>query len=166
MRCLRWLFLICLLASMGPAFAQDITVDQLAKEAAQQADVKPVTPTQATISSDASPDAQRMYLDLRLEQERNKLTEVMLLCGLTLVSLVIVLFYISRTPGYTSNHMVNATGLIFIISGTIILVIMADTEQQLTAAMGILGAVAGYLFGTMRKGSEGHEGIEGKSPNA
>jgi len=158
MRSVQQIICIMMLVWAGAVLAQINTVEQLAKEAAQQVqDQAEPPPSQELLPPDASPDAQRLYHDLRLEQERNKLTEVMILCGLTLVSLVIVLFYISRTPGYTSTHMVNATGLIFIISGTIILVIMADTEQQLTAAMGILGAVAGYLFGTMRKGEDSGE---------
>jgi hypothetical protein len=44
---------------------------------------------------------------------------------------------------------------------------MAETEQQLTAAIGILGAVAGYLFGTMRRspelGEPGASAAEAKS---
>jgi hypothetical protein len=40
-----------------------------------------------------------------------------------------------------------------VIFGTIILVIISTTESQLTASMGILGAVAGYLFGKNAKDS-------------
>jgi len=40
--------------------------------------------------------------------------------------------------------------LIIIVYGTIILVLVAEAEQQLTAAIGILGAIAGYLFGTIQ----------------
>ncbi len=36
-------------------------------------------------------------------------------------------------------------GMMFLF-GTIILVLIVDTNEQLTAAIGILGAVAGYLF--------------------
>ena len=41
-----------------------------------------------------------------------------------------------------------------IIYGAIVLTQMAGTEQQLTAAIGIFGVVAGYLFGTFRRTSE------------
>lgn len=141
------------IAWSGVAIGQNM-VEQIAQEAAVQIQEQPQAARQqpASTATSGSPEAERYYHDLRLEQERNKLIEVAILCLLTLISLVIVLSFLAKSPSYSSSDMVNATGLIFIIFGTIILVIMADTEQQLTAAMGILGAVAGYLFGTMRKG--------------
>lgn len=69
-----------------------------------------------------------------------------------IASLVIVLVCIKNTQNHNAEDIVNATGLILIIFGTIIVVMIADVEQQLTAAVGILGAIAGYLFGTIRKG--------------
>lgn len=144
----------CLAAVAWPAHAvEKSVVEQIAQEAAVQIQEQPKAMRQPMAAvPNGMPEAERYYHDLRLEQERNKLIEVVILCLLTLISLVIVLSFLAKSPGFSSSDMVNATGLIFIISGTIILVIMADTEQQLTAAMGILGAVAGYLFGTMRKG--------------
>lgn len=152
---LRRIILACLTVMALPSYAVDNSaVNKLAEEAAIHIKGKAENVQQPVSSASTStPDALSDYHDLRLEQERNKLIEVVILCLLTLISLVIVLSFLSKSPNYSSSDMVNATGLIFIISGTIILVIMADTEQQLTAAMGILGAVAGYLFGTMRKGS-------------
>lgn len=150
---LVWILFACLAVMAWPAYAaEQSVVDQIAKEADVQIKEQPKAMQQPVAVANGSPEAERYYYDLRLEQERNKLIEVVILCLLTLISLVIVLSYLSKSPGFSSSDMVNATGLIFIISGTIILVIMADTEQQLTAAIGILGAVAGYLFGTMRKG--------------
>ena len=151
---LVWIMFACLAVMGWPAYAaEQSVVDKLAEEANVQIKEQPKTMQQpVTTAAIGTPEAERYYHDLRLEQERNKLIEVVILCLLTLISLVIVLSYLSKSPGFSASDMVNATGLIFIISGTIILVIMADTEQQLTAAMGILGAVAGYLFGTMRKG--------------
>ncbi|MBK8890736.1 MAG: hypothetical protein IPN75_10250, partial [Dechloromonas sp.] len=51
-------------------------------------------------------------------------------------------------------HAVSATGLICIVFGTILLVLMAETETQLTASVGIIGAVAGYLFRSMHSDAE------------
>lgn len=147
------LFLLACFAALawsGYALGQN-EVAQIAAEAEIKAQEQ-AQPMPQPAAAATTPESERNYHELRLEQERNKLFEVVILCLLTLISLVIVLSYLTKSPGYSSRDMVNATGLIFIISGTIILVIMADTEQQLTAAIGILGAVAGYLFGTMRKG--------------
>jgi hypothetical protein len=44
--------------------------------------------------------------------------------------------------------MVNATGLVLVIFSTIIIILLADVEVQLTAAMGVLGGIAGFLFGS------------------
>jgi len=149
-----WIVFACFALMAWPAYAaEQSVVEQIAEEAAVQIQEQPKAMQQPMIAApNGMPEAEQYYHDLRLEQERNKLIEVVILCLLTLISLVIVLSFLAKSPGFSSSDMVNATGLIFIISGTIILVIMADTEQQLTAAMGILGAVAGYLFGTMRKG--------------
>lgn len=95
-----------------------------------------------------------LIVDYRRMQDRNKLYESILLTVALLVSLVIVLRYITSNPAYSPSHLVNAAGLIFIIFGTIFLVLLTDTESQLTASMGIMGAIAGYLFGTMRRHEE------------
>jgi hypothetical protein len=96
--------------------------------------------------------ALNQYHQQRIKEEENELIEVVILCVLALVSLAVVLWYLFRAEMLTADHIINITGLIFIIQGTIILVLMAKTDEQLTAAIGILGAVAGYLFGTMRRG--------------
>jgi hypothetical protein len=45
---------------------------------------------------------------------------------------------------------VTGTGFIYIVFGTVVLVTWSDNKDQLTASMGIMGAIAGYLFGRMR----------------
>ncbi len=92
----------------------------------------------------------------RLSSETTKIREkyrYFAIYGLTasaIIALFLVLFRIKNTE-YSPDDILNATGLIFIIFGTIIVVIIADVGEQLTAAVGILGAIAGYLFGTLRK---------------
>lgn len=103
------------------------------------------------------------YHEYKMEQERNKLYDVGILSLVTLSSLLFVVYVITRKERYSSEAIVNVTGLIFIVYGTIVLTLMVDTDQQLTAAMGILGAVAGYLFGTSRRAGEREQrGIAGK----
>ena len=67
-----------------------------------------------------------------------------------MLSLVVALWFLTRKPEYSSSDIVHATGLIFIVYGTVFLSLTATTDQQLTAAIGVLGAVAGYLFGKMK----------------
>lgn len=99
-------------------------------------------------------EADRLTHEYHMTQEKNRFYECIVLSVSLMVSLLIVLRFIISTPGYSAVHIVNASALVFIIFGTIFLVILADAEAQLTASMGILGAIAGYLFGTMRRGGE------------
>ncbi|MDH5179157.1 MAG: hypothetical protein OEZ39_19185 [Gammaproteobacteria bacterium] len=70
---------------------------------------------------------------------------ILLLSVLCIATLLIVLTFLrERSP--TAKDVVNAAGLTLIIFGTIILVMVVSTHEQLTAAIGILGAIAGYLF--------------------
>ncbi len=93
----------------------------------------------------------KLYHEFRMSQEQNKLYDVLILSIMAFLSLIVVLFLLTRKTVYSASHIVNVTGLILIIYGTIVLTLMVNTEQQLTAAIGILGAVAGYLFGTIRR---------------
>ena len=73
-----------------------------------------------------------------------------LLCLLSISSLLIVLIFLRKT-NHSASDIVNAAGLNLIIFGTIILVLVVDTTEQLTSAIGVLGAIAGYLFGTIQR---------------
>jgi hypothetical protein len=112
----------------------------------------------------APTSADQLTFDYRMAQERNKLYECLMLSASLVISLIIVLSFITKTR-YTAANIVSASGLTFIIFGTIFIVILADAEAQLTASMGILGAITGYLFGTMRRGEGGEKTQEGKAPH-
>ena len=109
---------------------------------------------QASQESVVVMDANNKRHAMRMEQERNKLIEIGALCMFTLIALFIVLNFICKNPKFNPDNVIHAAGLIFTICGTIIIVIMANTEEQLTASMGIIGAVAGYLFGVQRRSAE------------
>ena len=46
----------------------------------------------------------------------------------------------------------NVTGLVLIIFSIVFVVVVADTMDQLTVSVGVLGTIAGYLFGSLRAG--------------
>ncbi len=75
----------------------------------------------------------------------NEFWYVLMLGGLSLASLAVVLYFL-RDRDAAAKDMVSAAALILITFGTIILVLVVNTSEQLTAATGILGAIAGYLF--------------------
>ncbi len=96
----------------------------------------------------------KIYIDAKMNQQKTKLYECIVIASLAVVSLFIVLRNITKSGSYTAVHIVNASGLIVIVFGSLLLPLFAETDQQLTATVGILGAIAGYLFGSMRKGEK------------
>ena len=88
-------------------------------------------------------------------QVENEFYYVIILALLCLVSLSIVLTFLSKLKqDVQPRDIVSGAGLILIVFGTIILVLIVDTSEQLTAAIGILGAIAGYLFRSTQESSK------------
>jgi len=102
-------------------------------------------------------DPARLRHEYRMTQERNRLYECLALGIVVIVSLVTVLLFIRKTGSYSAANIINASGLILIIFGTIFLVILSDAESQLSTGIGVMGAIAGYLFGKLQSG-EGQGG--------
>lgn len=89
--------------------------------------------------------------EFRFIQEKNKMIILVGLMIMTIISLILVLICLHRTEACTAINIVNGTGLVLIIFATIFVVMIADVDQQLTAAIGIIGAIAGYLFGSLTR---------------
>lgn len=87
--------------------------------------------------------------------ENNK-QYVEITASLYALSLIIILILMKLTP-HQAKDLVTIIGLISVVFTTMLLVLIVDTTETLTAPMGILGAIAGYLFGTAQK-REGSEG--------
>jgi hypothetical protein len=96
-----------------------------------------------------------------MAREQNKLYECALLTVAVLMALILVLRFFRGHPRASPSDIVNAIGLIILVFGTIFVIILVDVDEQLTAAMGILGAIAGYLFGSMRRVGEGGSSGDG-----
>lgn len=94
--------------------------------------------------------ANQLVYDFRIKQENIRLYEVILLAMMSLGALAIVLKYMKDSKACHARDMLNGTGLVLVIFSTVLVIIIADVEIQLTAAMGVLGGIAGYLFGTLR----------------
>lgn len=93
----------------------------------------------------------QLAFDDRRATEKYKLYQSSIITVALLISLIVVLAFIAKTS-FTAVNIMNACALTLIVFATMFISIIADTDQQLTASMGILGAISGYLFGTMRKG--------------
>lgn len=105
-------------------------------------------PPESVVSSPANAD------QLGKEIIVNRIDKNFLIICFLLFSMLFSLFtliYFIRKGPHCADDIVHASGLVLIIFGTILIVLVADTEQQLTASIGIIGAIAGYLFGTMSR---------------
>lgn len=112
------------------------------------APIAPVNPMAAIQAGALSVQhqADQLSADLKLKQEFYRFWEVIALTLMGTTSLIAVLWFMGRRADFTPQEVISASGVTLIIFATLLLVILADTDQQLTAAAGILGAMAGYLF--------------------
>lgn len=91
------------------------------------------------------------YRDYRIQEEISRRTLILAVICAAVISLFIVLWFLKQMGTRESSTMVNASGLVLVVYATVMVVMIAKAEQQLTAAVGVLGAIAGYLFGTATK---------------
>lgn len=103
---------------------------------------------QPAASNGATPVADASHMLRKIE---NEFWYIVLLSVLCITTLLIVLYFLKD---HSARDIVNATGLTLIIFGTIILVMVVSTSEQLTAAIGILGAIAGYLFRSVQESGD------------
>ena len=146
------LLVLSVLTSYCRGAEEDIVQEMLAEAksaASQQADVPQQDAAAQEIVLEEKAD--ELTHEYKMTQARYKLYECILLAVFALVSLLIIMKALCNKPNCSAAYMVNASGLVFIIFGTLILVLLADVDEQLNAGVGIIGAVAGYLFGTMRR---------------
>ena len=78
-----------------------------------------------------------------------------IIAGALIVAASIVLIAIGRTLSskdcYSARDVVNVTGIVMIIFAIVFLVVVADNKDQLTISIGVLGTIAGYLFGSFQR---------------
>lgn len=101
----------------------------------------------------ASTDAVEDYSRYRMAEESNHLILELSVMGTGVLSLLLVLAFL-KSKGTAPETMVTGSGLVLVVFATVLIVILVKRDEQLTAATGILGAIAGYLFGKATTGSE------------
>ncbi len=84
----------------------------------------------------------------RMLQEKNKMILLVCIIIMTPIFLYLVLTHIKNSNNYASDHVVHGSALVLVIQATTFIVVASPTSEQLTAAIGVLGAIAGYLFGS------------------
>ena len=131
--------------------AQDADPGNLAQSVAFDAVSKPAPSDSGPSDSDAAAAADDPdYFRFRMAQQRSAPIYAGILALTAIIAHLSTLRFLARMNG-AASYVVSVTALIYVVFGTILLVVIATTEAQLTAAMGILGAVAGYIFGKTRR---------------
>lgn len=154
----------CMAAVAWPAGDPKVLELEAAAQYAIPAPPVPVSGMAPPVIQDSTiANADLLTHEFRLQRESNKLMEAGFVSLLAIVLLFLVLRFLSSRGPAATPHMVSATGLICIVFGTILLVLMAETESQLTASVGILGAVAGYLFRSMHQDAEADSKADSKA---
>lgn len=145
--------LLLLLAGSGAAQPEegkgtgDQPYDPLERIEALNLTDEPLAPDAGT-GDGIEPKADVLYSEFRMKQLDLKLQSILILSVTALIAHFMVLSYFHKFKEDTrSRDLVTGTGLVYVIFGTIILTQMSLNTQQMMAATGILGAVAGYLFG-------------------
>ncbi len=87
-------------------------------------------------------------INYRKLQEHQKLWFVILISVMTPVFLFLALNFLKNSQDNSGTNIVNATGLVLVIQATVLIVVTSTTSEQLTAAIGVIAAIAGYLFGS------------------
>lgn len=117
---------------------------------------------QATYVNDVATDADKLTHQFRVLQENNKFKECLVLTIGVIISLIVVLFFVTRSRHSNTTHIIHASGLVLIVFGTIYVIILSDSDAHITGTMGVLGATAGYLFGSMGKNAHQNQVEEEK----
>lgn len=97
--------------------------------------------------------------DLILLQEKHRMFLLLAIVVSTPILLALVLFFLKKAPNSSGDSLVHAIGLVLVIEGTMFIAVSAITTEQLTAPIGILGAIAGYLFGSAKRKATEKPGV-------
>lgn len=87
---------------------------------------------------------------VRIALIKNNQQYVLITACMFAFSLIIISFLMKTTPHHAKD-LVTIIGLVSVIFGMILMVLVVDTSETLTAPMGVFGAIAGYLFGAAQK---------------
>lgn len=84
---------------------------------------------------------------LRAIQYQQKLILLVIIAASTVLFLFLILLFMKFSKSFTATNIVNGGGLVLVVQAILFVVIASPTTEQLTSAIGALGAIAGYLFG-------------------
>ena len=98
-------------------------------------------------ASDNAAYLEKVYWD-RKEERAFKLTALIALsCTMAVLYLIAAFMLFRLSDRARGQNIVHLTSLSLIVYGALALALVPTTSESLTAPIGILGALAGYLFG-------------------
>jgi|GEM_PF-3732337 len=100
-----------------------------------------------TQTADDVASVQAIVSDRKADRTFKQNALVALSCTTLLVYLVAVALMYKMPSQLRGGQLVHLTSLALIVYGSLVLALVPTTHEGLTAPIGILGALAGYLFG-------------------
>ena len=156
------LLIILTVSCFGPALIETACADQLSEVARNWEDIiiqgrpsqleQEQVPTQEDIAIDIL--REKGKTEYTMLQEKHRIWLLIAIVVSTPILLIIILFCLKNAPDCSGESLVNAIGLVLVVEGTMFIAVAAATTEQLTAPIGILGAIAGYLFGSAKRKAE------------
>jgi hypothetical protein len=97
------------------------------------------------VLANAPPDAAAAFPDVAaLSQKEFAAAGLVLLFS---VLCFIVAALLKRVSGFGDENVIRILALVLIVSGTLFLVTLGYSAEQIAPALGILGTIAGYMLG-------------------
>ena len=88
---------------------------------------------------------------LHLSESYYRLYLVFVIMGAAVLFMWLILRAIGKTKDHSSEDVISASGLVIVVMATLFIVIASTTTEALTAAIGLIGAVCGYVLGNLTK---------------
>ncbi|MBS1139419.1 MAG: hypothetical protein H6R13_872 [Proteobacteria bacterium] len=146
-----FLVLVLLVLSMGSGWAVTAPASGPGQEAEKWSYATLPKASEEAVSStlpQAESDSDEKYFWDRREERQFKYNALIALSCTTVVLYLFAAIMLFRLPERAKGqHLIHLTSLALIIYGTLTLALLPTTSDGLTAPIGILGALAGYLFG-------------------
>ncbi len=105
-------------------------------------------------ANEPPPDAAAAYPDALSWNELSAATLVFLFAALVFAMAILL----KRWGGYSDAAVVRLIALVLIVVSTLFLVVLGFSTEQIGAALGLLGTIAGYVLGRADRGKDGGEG--------
>lgn len=97
------------------------------------------------------PDVARAFPDAMSWNELTAAGMVLLFAAMVFLTAVLL----KRWGGYSETAVVRLIALVLIVSSTLFLVVLGFSTEQIGAALGLLGTIAGYVLGRADRGGRG-----------